>query len=138
MVRLYCSLVMVLAGLMLARAEVTLPADYQQLEWIGSATGAEYIDTGYVIETGDAIETTFELAAVQPTQWSSVFGCMLDKTSNPHFTFQPHYGSTTATKATYKYGGQMTTLAADSFPVGVPVTFRCQNETASWTSANGN
>lgn len=136
--KLYCSLVMVLAGVTLARAEVTLSADYQQLEWIGSATGAEYINTGYVIETGDAIETTFELAAVQPTQWSSVFGCMLDKTSNPHFTFQPHYGSTTQTKATYKYGGQMTTLAADSFPVGVPVTFRCQNETASWTSANGN
>ncbi len=135
--KLCCSMMTVVAAILLARAEVTLPADYRQLEWIGSATGAEYIDTGYVLQTGDAIETTFELATVQPTQWSSVFGCTIDRTGNPHFTFQPHYGSTTATKATYKYGGQMITLANDAFPAGVPVTFRCRNETASWTSAKG-
>ena len=120
-----------------ASAEASLPADYIPLDWIASSTGAEYIDSGYVLQPGEAVRTMVELEPTQPTQWSALFGCRTDTKSNPYFTFQPNYGSATETYPTYKYGDKYTTRKDNSFPTGVKVSLLCKNETASWTSEKG-
>ncbi len=121
------------------RAEITLPTAYAPVEWINSTTGEEYINTEYVLQTGEAIEMKLELASAQPTIWTCLFGCYASGgTANSNsFNFQPNYGSALKTTPVYKALGAQLKGADNLFPMGTPVTLRCQNETASWTSEWG-
>ena len=121
-----------------ASAEASLPTDYIPLDWIASSTGDEYIDSGYVLQPGEAVRTTVELEPTQPTKYSTLFGCTTDAVTNPYFTFRPTYGSTTQTMGTYMYGDIIGTASANFFPAGVKVSLLCKNETASWTSEKVN
>ncbi|MCQ2393416.1 MAG: hypothetical protein MJ249_03935 [Kiritimatiellae bacterium] len=122
-----------------ARAEITLPTAYAPVEWINSTTGDEYIDTEYVLQTGEGVEMKLELASAQPAVWTCLFGCYASGgTANSNsFNFQPHYGSALKTTPVYKALGTLLKGSDNLFPVGTPVTLRCQNETASWTSERG-
>ena len=114
-----------------ASAEASpLPADYVPLEWIRSTTGAEYIDTHYVLEAGNVIETEVNLSGTQPTKYTLLFGCNAPGWRS--HVFQPNFGSTTATKPTYKFGGKDAVGNQNAFPVEERVTVSCQGETAKW------
>lgn len=113
----------------------SLPDGYLPLAWIGTATGSEYIDTGYVPGTDDAVEASVSVAAAQPAAQNALFGY---RDANGQFVgFQPNTDSATQTAPAYAWGGVRLTGAAGAFPVDVFASLRCQNETAVWTSTAG-
>ena len=138
--RLKHQVVAALAALSLvgaAGAEVPLPADYVRLDWISSSTGAEYIDTRYVLQSGEWVSTEIELAGKQPKNYTAVFGCTTDGRKDPFFAFQPNFGSATATLPTYIYGGAVAKGSSNTFPTGVKVALTCQGTKARWSSERG-
>lgn len=142
-IKLCGSALAVVCGVLLAKAELTLPVEtlpdgYTQLEWIGSTEGTEYIDTRYLLQAGEVIETTVEIARTQPNTYTVLFGCRTDSTHDNSFVFQPNWGSTTQTKPAYKSGGYaILSTVVNAFPMEVPVAMRCTNAEVTWAGTGG-
>lgn len=142
-IKLCGSALAVVCGALLAKAELTLPVEtlpdgYTQLEWIGSTEGTEYIDTRYLLQAGEVIDTTVEIARTQPNTYTVLFGCRTDSTHDNSFVFQPNWGSTTQTKPAYKSGGYaILSTVVNAFPMEVPVVLRCKNAEATWAGLGG-
>ena len=70
--------VTLLAGALLtpqAQAEVALPAEYKQLDWIATTgTESKWINTEYVPLYNDVVEAVIEVPVNQPSTWTTFFG----------------------------------------------------------------
>ena len=63
----------VAAGVSFTAVSVDLPPGYQRVEYI-QATGAQWIDTGYVPKANTRVECEVTVPAEQRSSWSAVFG----------------------------------------------------------------
>ena len=143
-IKLCGSVLVVVLGALLANGEgLTLPVEalpdgYAQLEWVGSFEGTEYVDTGYILQAGEVVDMTVEVASTQPSSYTVLFGCRTDGTPESSFVFQPNWDNPLNTNPTYKSGGNYAVSGVlDYFPVEEPVALRCTNAEATWVGTGG-
>ena len=121
-------------GVLSAWAEVPLPDDYVQLEWIRSTSGGQqYINTECIAKATDVVTCVVDVENEQASgsKWAAIFGSKVNDADNCYALFS-HTGDASKNRPIYYRNSDQATGTAGTFTCGRKTTVVCDADKAQW------